>query len=77
MPPKVQEVAATQPPIFSDYDLFPAQAQPTIKTYYVKAADVQTAKPTIKTRYVNAANIPAEYLPPQYRDICLWIWQHT
>ena len=71
MPQKVQEVASTQPPIFSDYDLFPAQ--PTIKTYYVKSADVQTAKPTIKTRYVNPANIPAEYLPPQYRDGYLFV----
>ena len=64
----MQEVASTQPPIFSDYDLFPAQ--PTIKTYYVKSADVQTAKPTTKVQYVNAANIPAaEYHPlPQYRD---------
>ena len=59
--------------MFSDYDLFPAQTQPTIKTYYVKSADVQTAKPTIKTRYVYPDNIPAQYLPPQYRDMQMFV----
>ena len=60
MPPQVQEVAPTQPPMFSDYDLFSTEP-PTIKTYYVKAADVQARNP--------AKIPPSEYLPPQYRDL--------
>ena len=66
--------------MFSDYnldELYPEE-QPTIKTYYLPAAGAgvggQTSKPTtVETRYVYPADISAESLPPEYRDLQMYV----
>ena len=76
----IQEASATQPPMFSDYnldELYPDE-QPTIKTYYLPAAGAgsgQTSKKptTVEARYVYPADISAESLPPEYRDLQMYV----